>query len=161
MDEDEDQRSDESFDGGDVETQLAEARKRIKDLNAENKERRESLEAMQVTHLTEIYGEDRLKENAELLDGLSFTKQKALLARLVPNGSAATTEPETGTAPEAKAQEEPEAPGLAAVSSGSAPTTATAGELLTVAQIQELAKTDPLEASKLINEGRFQPAAPL
>lgn len=123
---------------------------RYKQLRQENQSLRQRLRR---TELEANFG----KEIVELVpEELPLDKWEEFAGRLAERLSKPEA-PEAGqeTPPEPAPQEDVRTD-VGTVTGAPAPGTQAAGELMTVAQIKELAKTDPVTANQLISQGKYQ-----
>ena len=127
----------------------------VRKLKQENQSLRQRLRR---TELEANFGKDVV----ELIpEELPLSKWEEFAGRLAERFPKAESQPKQDEQAAEVSAPEVEPAGLAAVSGASTPGTPIAGEPLTRAEIKELYKTDPVRASQLVNEGKFQPAAPL
>jgi 16S rRNA C967 or C1407 C5-methylase (RsmB/RsmF family) len=129
--------------------------KYVRKLKDENHSLRQRLRR---TELEVNFGKDVVELIPEELPLAKWEEFAGRLAERMPKPA-----PPEQTEPEASTEEpaqEAEPAGLAAVTNAPAPGTAVPGELLTVKEIKELGKTDPVRATELISQGKFKPAEP-
>jgi hypothetical protein len=150
-----DEYDEESAPEVETETEASTDDKEVRKLKQENQSLRQRLRRTELegdfgTKIAEVVA----KSGRPVNEWADYAAEiKALIPEVAPE---ATTEP---AAEEPSQEDEPT--GLAAVTKATAPNSATAGEQLTVAQIKELAKTDPIAANALVAAGQFQKSAPL
>lgn len=144
---------DEAQEASAEETPAAIDDKYVRKLKDENQSLRQRLRR---TELEANFGKDVVELIPEELPLSKWEEFAGKLAERMPKAvEAEQTEP----APEDTSQEE-EPTKLAAVATSPSSGAPTAGELMTTAEIKELAKSDPVAAARLMNEGKFQPAKP-
>jgi 16S rRNA C967 or C1407 C5-methylase (RsmB/RsmF family) len=121
---------------------------RYKQMRAENQNLRQKLRR---TELEANFGKDVV----ELIpEELPLSKWEEYAGRLAERLQKPAPPEQNEQAAEETSQED-EPAGLAAVTNASAPGASLPEDLKTVAEIKELAKTDPLKANELITAGKF------
>lgn len=123
--------------------------KELRKLKQENQSLRQRLRR---TELEANFGKDVVELIPEELPLSKWEEFAGKLAERMPKPEAP---PEQNEQAAEDSPQEDEPAGLAAVTKTPAPGSTLPEELKTVAEIKELAKTDPAEATRLINSGKF------
>ena len=125
----------------------------LKKLRKESESLRTRLKERDHEILTARYGEDIV---SMIPEEVTTYERRAELAEIYKAKlSPASSNPEQTEPAPADVATEPEPAGLKAVVNAPAPGTQVPGDVLTVKEIKELAKTDPIGAGRLISEGKF------
>ena len=124
--------------------------KELRKLKQENQSLRQRLRR---TELEANFGKDVVELIPEELPLSKWEEFAGKLAERMPKAEAPEPEQNEQAAEDSPPEDEPA--GLAAVTKTPAPGSTSPEELKTVAEIKELAKTDPAEATRLINSGKF------
>jgi len=124
----------------------------LKKLRKESESLRTRLKERDQEILTAKYGEDIVSMIPE--EVTTYERRAELAAIWKTKLTPSTDEPEQ-TEPAAEAAVQEAKPKLAAVVNAPASGTHVPGELLTTAEIKELAKKDPIGAARLVQEGKF------
>ena len=152
MDDYEDQESEETEQPTGFASLPKETQAELKKLRKESESLRTRLKERDQEVLTAKYGEDIV---SMIPDEVTTYERRAEVAAIWQTKLAPSTDEPEQTEPAAEAEVQEAKPKLAAVVTAPASGTHVPGELLTTAEIKELAKNDPIGAARLVQEGKF------